>query len=491
MVQTAQFTETSSGEADSCDLLPPGVGDVYGQKGCCPLFGPLNHHLLQKDSDLVRQTSRAEVQGLVKRVLSPFRASKRAFFAIRLVLMTLCVTFIPSCNASHQIASDPVDYNRSAAKARDKMLLLNIARASNNMPMQFAAISSINGNVQSRLTSTANFPLVGSFDQSNFDATISGYFQHNPSYTLGLLDTQEFMRGVLDPVELETINHYLLQGWNPQLLAYLYIESFTVRKKVDGGDLEGGSEVKWLEYVLDNHPKADNFDVFQSIIRSIQPRVSGDVDRTLRIDKNSNPKAILTPIQMTVDELRNLPESVLVSLFEQEIDVQEIGDVDTGGEVKYQFVKGGEPSESLSLPSLSFDILNNSPLEDGGESGQGGGELSDPLREAVAEAFEKRTQIYLISNNEPGGDSKVESDNRTTQVFITPRSVQGMIYYLGELVEYHDINVHVRENRGEETRQLFEMTTVSQRTDGGLSVEYMDEIYTVTTENTYLSLIHI
>ena len=40
MVQTAQFTETSAGEADSCDLLPPGVGDVYGQKGCCPLFGP-------------------------------------------------------------------------------------------------------------------------------------------------------------------------------------------------------------------------------------------------------------------------------------------------------------------------------------------------------------------------------------------------------------------------------------------------------------------
>ena len=36
MVQTAQFTETSSGEADSCDLLPPGVGDVYGRKGCCP-----------------------------------------------------------------------------------------------------------------------------------------------------------------------------------------------------------------------------------------------------------------------------------------------------------------------------------------------------------------------------------------------------------------------------------------------------------------------
>ena len=121
------------------------------------------------------------------------------------------------------------------------MLLLNVVRAKNRLPMHFTAISQIKGSLSTTLGTGSDAPFGGDAS-STYKVTPSANYKSSPTYDLAILDSQKFMRGVSAPVSLELVRHYLEQGWPVDFLFYLLVESIeldpTGHRNVSRFDIE-------------------------------------------------------------------------------------------------------------------------------------------------------------------------------------------------------------------------------------------------------------
>ena len=118
-----------------------------------------------------------------------------------------------------------VEYNREAEDATLSAMLLNIVRASQRRPMQFTGLQSVTGTsstsgaIGGSEHNAHNTPYVNSSTSSrsrvpwspacitgvgNAPASISG----GPTFTVPVLDTQEFYQGILTPIPLSVIDFY-------------------------------------------------------------------------------------------------------------------------------------------------------------------------------------------------------------------------------------------------------------------------------------------
>ena len=86
-------------------------------------------------------------------------------------------------------------------------------------------------------------------------ASISG----GPTFTVPVLDTQEFYQGILTPIPLSVIDFYLQQGFPPELLADIFILSIVVTRVDDGGNCQ--------QFTFTNSPSNDlQFGQFQAMV---------------------------------------------------------------------------------------------------------------------------------------------------------------------------------------------------------------------------------
>jgi hypothetical protein len=134
--------------------------------------------------------------------------------------------------------------NRAAANARNESILLNIVRASHDVPLNFVAFSRVSGsqsaqaNVGLPAFGVGSLPLVTSvqkqlvFGSSVFNANTN----INNSFDIGILESKEFYSGLLTPVDLATLNYFSRQGYSRQLLFWLFVES--IRETVNGRTYE-------------------------------------------------------------------------------------------------------------------------------------------------------------------------------------------------------------------------------------------------------------
>src|SRR5438132_14094379 len=56
---------------------------------------------------------------------------------------SLCAT-VAGCTFGRRVGSDPVEFNKSLADANNRILLLNVARASKKHPLYFSEVSELN-----------------------------------------------------------------------------------------------------------------------------------------------------------------------------------------------------------------------------------------------------------------------------------------------------------------------------------------------------------
>ena len=141
---------------------------------------------------------------------------------------------------------DPVDsrydtISRSLAKARNKFILLNLVRASHDYPLSFVTIS----NVTPTLTNTTGLGLpeflLGS--PTAAVALLTGttaaagavVFDHNvaanatsvgTNFNVSTQETSAFYAGFLKPVDLQTLAYFIRQGYPPEMLFWLFADSF-------------------------------------------------------------------------------------------------------------------------------------------------------------------------------------------------------------------------------------------------------------------------
>ena len=139
------------------------------------------------------------------------------------------------CTLSRPLAYHAVSYNKIVEIAQNRMLLLNVVRASKRHPMYFTGIGSITAapsyaisSGKATLTNTIATAFKATTEKTDTDADSlelpSASFSNKPTLQIGVLDTQDFIRGILSPVCVETVSHYLRQGWRSEILASLLIE---------------------------------------------------------------------------------------------------------------------------------------------------------------------------------------------------------------------------------------------------------------------------
>ena len=178
-----------------------------------------------------------------------------------------------------------VDYNKEAEQAQEEVLLLNIIRASLRRPMQFTALQSVTGSasvagsVNAGAAGTRQTPFLSLFPSfvnparvpdtnaaitrianSNIagNASLSG----SATFTVPVLDTQEFYQGILTPIPLQAFDYYLQQGFPPEVLFDLFVLKIEVTRLDDGScrkftfqnsvrdDLQFGQFQAFIDYLI-------------------------------------------------------------------------------------------------------------------------------------------------------------------------------------------------------------------------------------------------
>lgn len=148
---------------------------------------------------------------------------------------------LTGCAIVDKYSDRAVEYNLQAEKTQQQNLLLNIIRASLRRPMQFTGLTSItgtasaSGSVTGGYTNAHQTPYINLFgitppnNSTIIARTVTGTgsgtasMSGGPTFTVPVLDTQEFYRGILTPVSHQIIDYYVQQGYPPEILFDLFV----------------------------------------------------------------------------------------------------------------------------------------------------------------------------------------------------------------------------------------------------------------------------
>ena len=213
------------------------------------------------------------------------------------VFVLLLTQALFGCAIVDSYSGRAVDYNREAESAQGEVLLLNIVRASMRRPMQFTGLQSITGsaNVSGAVTGgavgTKQTPYISQFPKilppTNSNTALSSIIAGNVSgnaslsgsatFTVPVLDTQEFYQGILQPIPLQAFDYYLQQGFPPELLFDLFILKVEVTRRDDGScrkftfvnsvrdDLQWGQFQAFMDYLIGSGLSAEKVNTFTPI----------------------------------------------------------------------------------------------------------------------------------------------------------------------------------------------------------------------------------
>lgn len=126
------------------------------------------------------------------------------------------------------IAQSVVEANLAQELAANKLLLLNIARAHERMPMHFSQIGQIRaapGGWGLGVPSLGLSLPFGGAAKPEYTLTTSN--DGSSPVDVSALTSQEFMRGITTPVPPETLGYFFNQGWSKPLLMHVLFESVT------------------------------------------------------------------------------------------------------------------------------------------------------------------------------------------------------------------------------------------------------------------------
>lgn len=172
---------------------------------------------------------------------------------------------LAGCAIVDKYSERAIEYNLQAEKTQQQNLLLNIVRASLRRPMQFTGLTSItgtasaSGTVGGGYTSTHQTPagqeLGSTLTQMGTaigrvitgTGTASGSMSGGPTFTVPVLDTQEFYSGILTPVRSDTIDNYVQQGYQRSVLFDIFVAN--------------------VEVIADNYPACNRF-TFKNDVRN-------------------------------------------------------------------------------------------------------------------------------------------------------------------------------------------------------------------------------
>lgn len=322
-------------------------------------------------------------------------------------LLTLFVALTLSalwhgCSIRRPVAAHAVNYNLAVEKAHNQIMLLNVIRASKHYPQHFSTLKSINGTATAGLTPSLTLPF--GEHHSATQALGLGFSASRGAAVaqVEVLESKEFMQGMLTPVPLGQIEYFVSQGWDQPLLYMLFLEQVEVR---------GEPAVEGIRKLVERE------------IDAIDPKLLDD-----RICAEGSPASGPRCI------FDNKPSSDLkmVRAFEAALQaVLKAGAI----EVATVGTEIGPPLKVDKLPDISSFL---DPLRAGTIQLEGAPDNQVQIKapsKVLCVRLADTTYTAQVSGEAVASGCSTTGNGGAGEVIITLRSVEGILFYLGELVE--------------------------------------------------------
>ncbi len=149
----------------------------------------------------------------------------RMFFSILFLL------FVAGCT-QHQLEHSAMSYNKAISEYGNQEILLNAVRASKRHPLYFSQVSSISGRPQISGSVDAGFNF-NPFKLVSYSIDSTTNLQAGFSTaSISQLDSEEFNKAILDPVEISLIlNNFTRKGWPIDVATLMFVQKVEIPKE--------------------------------------------------------------------------------------------------------------------------------------------------------------------------------------------------------------------------------------------------------------------
>ena len=400
---------------------------------------------------------------------APAGRSGRGFV---LLAAALCVS---GCAFRTQATGMAVDYNDFVAQTTNRQTVLNILRAREREPMHFTSFAEVFGQIRGQgtasiggafngdsgvqtatdtvqtaagpsgattgTTTTTTRTLTDNIGATNFTPSLGVQVTTGTDFRVQANATDEFYRGILNPIPAATVVHYLRQGFPADLLSHLLIGRLEFHAELTRPD--GTSETVHLR-TMNNSPD--------------DPAAGAEFTAAIRCRQ----------LDYAIDrqDARTLPLPDLSGLAPVPNDtIRRIRPVDGGG---YQLTIPAQTNFNLLLsePNASRCVELRATLSNAMEqwvrsrslsprapaSPSAGSTPVSPSAQALAGDVQAGELGVAGTNRGPvGGPGEVRFSSKgyfdehlpegwrgDLFIDVTLRSVQGVLYYLGEYIRSPD-----------------------------------------------------
>ncbi len=142
---------------------------------------------------------------------------------LKMLRAACLMVLLGGCSLGQPIARQAIDYNAAVETSANSLLLRNILRARDEMPLHFTTIPQIRGSMNLGLGQPGLLVPTAGGAGSVLGLGLSGGV--SPSFDVSALDTQEFIRGLLEPLEPQIFRYYLERGYPEEMLLLLLFSS--------------------------------------------------------------------------------------------------------------------------------------------------------------------------------------------------------------------------------------------------------------------------
>jgi hypothetical protein len=199
------------------------------------------------------------------------------------LLILFASSILGGCNPLDGYSLRAIQYNLEAEETQNQVILLNIARASLQRPMEFTEITNIVGGNSASGTTSFSFPVGFRLPTGVTTGSAGGTLTGTTTFTIPVLDTQDFYEGLLNDIQPSLVGYYLQSPFVPKdLILNLFIERITV-DVTDGGCTQSNHSSA-CERDFRNNPDSREdialFETFVSYLESLQLSVEQVPDTT-------------------------------------------------------------------------------------------------------------------------------------------------------------------------------------------------------------------
>lgn len=305
-------------------------------------------------------------------------------FTRRCVALAAAI-WLSGCALADQFGTRAVTYNIESETARDQNIILNVIRAAYRKPMQFTDVGTASGTATATGTVGSSL-LIGPHQSASASSLSPGFtFAGGPTFTMSTLDTKEFYAGILSPIDKSLINYYASIRIPGQVLYTMLVSEIDV-------DGPAGN-------VLNHATTQDEWNSFQQVLNAL---LDAGLTTELRDPEYYGPEL----------SARSLSDPAkLAALAKEKIDLVP----DKSAKSVWHAVKD-DPK-----PSFCFDPK------------------TAPKTVDLGKQIIRIPDSALCGQHESTKKSGVRPETLTSKtllpgVTVKIRSIEGVIYFLGEIV---------------------------------------------------------